>query len=284
MIAQPHMLKMRHRCRNPRCRGKLHEPTENPSEAFCCKGCFTSHYRNRCIICERPYRRVREDQNTCGRRRCKGELRRHRARFLGQWVRVPGEALSTPKKPIKSALKTGIKSLRGWRWDESIEGHRLLDRKGRMAACIEGGGGNGGWRIIHPGVHPVPQPVSNLETAERQAETVALCALPLDEKTAARQRAANKLTIDPADFENAAAIFQRNSLPLDLLGGYPFESAPALEQKLVKTIVRMESRLGEPLPSVPSPPLVPTESLSPMLEAEDPLAIPEFLTRPFPHR
>ena len=131
----------------------------------------------------------------------------------------------------------------------------------------------------------MPQPVSNLETAKRQAETVALWALPLDEKTAARQRAANKLTIDPADFENAAAIFQRNSLPLDLLGGYPFESAPALEQKLVKTIVRMESRLvGEPLPSVPSPPLVPTESLSPMLEAEDPLAIPEFLTRPFPHR
>jgi hypothetical protein len=204
--------------------------------------------------------------------------------FWGNGSRVPGEALSTPKKPIKSALKTGIKSLRGWRWDESIEGHRLLDRKGRMAACIEGGGGNGGWRIIHPGAHPVPQPVSNLETAKRQAETVALWALPLDEKTAARQRAANKLTIDPADFENAAAIFQRNSLPLDLLGGYPFESAPALEQKLVKTIVRMESRLGEPLPSVPSPPLVPTESLSPMLEAEDPLAIPEFLTRPFPHR
>jgi hypothetical protein len=112
----------------------------------------------------------------------------------------------------ESALKTGIKSLRGWRWDESIEGHRLLDRKGRMAACIEGGGGNGGWRIIHPGAHPVPQPVSNLETAKRQAETVALWALPLDEKTAARQRAANKLTIDPADFENAAAIFQRNSL------------------------------------------------------------------------
>jgi hypothetical protein len=59
-----------------------------------------------------------------------------------------------------------------------------------MAACIEGGGGNGGWRIIDPGAHPVPQPVSNLETAKRQAETVALWALPLDEKTAARQRAA----------------------------------------------------------------------------------------------
>ena len=47
---------------------------------------------------------------------------------------IPAEALSTLKNPIKSGLKTGIKSLRGWRWEESAEGHRLLDRQGRMAA------------------------------------------------------------------------------------------------------------------------------------------------------
>jgi hypothetical protein len=109
---------------------------------------------------------------------------------------------------------------------------------------------------------------------------VALWALPLDEKTAARQRAANKLTIDPADFENAAALFQRKTPPLNLLGGYRFESTPALDQELVKTIPWMESRLGEPLPTVPSPRLVPTESAAPIFEAEDPLAIPEFLRRP----
>ena len=63
-----------------------------------------------------------------------------------------------------------------------------------------------------------------------------------------------------------------------------FESVPALDQELVKTIPWMESRLGEPLPSVPSPRLVPTESAAPISEAEDPLAIPEFLRRPFPRR
>src|ERR1700751_1315698 len=63
---------------------------------------------------------------------------------------VIGWWLGTPKTPIKSGLKTGIKSLRGWRWEESAEGHRLIDRQGRMAAWIEGGG-NGGWRILHPG-------------------------------------------------------------------------------------------------------------------------------------
>src|ERR1700757_4756409 len=47
---------------------------------------------------------------------------------------APAEALSTLKNPVKLGLKTGIKSLRGWRWEESAEGHRLLDRQGRMAA------------------------------------------------------------------------------------------------------------------------------------------------------
>ena len=114
--------------------GNLKEPTDNPREAFCKKGCFTSYYRNRCIVDERPYKRVREDQHTCGRRKCNGELRRHPLRYFGRWLGTPAEALSTPKNPIKSGLKTGIKSLRGWRWEESAEGHRLLDRQGRMAA------------------------------------------------------------------------------------------------------------------------------------------------------
>ena len=113
MIAQPHMSKMRHRCRNPRCGDKLKESTDNPREAFCCEGCFKSYYRNRCIVDERPYRRVREDQHTCGRRKCKGELRRHPLRYFGRWLQVPGEALSAIRNPIKSALKTGIT---GWRW------------------------------------------------------------------------------------------------------------------------------------------------------------------------
>ena len=126
----------------------------------------------------------------------------------------------------------------------------------------------------------MPAPVPDLETAKRRARDMALCALPLDRQAAARVRAVNKLSVDPADLENPAAVFQRNTTPFNLLGGYRFESTPAFDQELVKTIPWMESRLGEPLPTVPSPRLVPTESAAPIFEAEDPLAIPEFLRRP----
>lgn len=88
---------------------------------------------------------------------------------------------------------------------------------------------------------------------------MALCALPVDPQAAARLRAVNKLTIDPADFESPAAIFQRKTQPLSLLGGCCFESAPALGNEFVKIILQLETRLGKPLATAPSPLLVPAE-------------------------
>jgi hypothetical protein len=91
----------------------------------------------------------------------------------------------------------------------------------------------------------MPAPVPDLETAKRRARDMALCALPLDRQAAARVRAVNKLSVDPADLENLAAVFQSNTTPFNLLGGYRFQSTPAFDQELVKTIPWMESRLGE---------------------------------------
>jgi hypothetical protein len=48
---------LRHYCRNPRCRMKLQAPVENEHRAFCCRGCFESFYRSRCLVCEEPMRR-----------------------------------------------------------------------------------------------------------------------------------------------------------------------------------------------------------------------------------
>lgn len=36
---------IRHRCRNPRCGGKLKTPTDNPRGAFCCEGCEIKKWR-----------------------------------------------------------------------------------------------------------------------------------------------------------------------------------------------------------------------------------------------
>ena len=107
--------KLRHHCRNPHCRMKPREPANNLRSAFCCRGCHAIYYRKRCLVCEGPFERVRDDQRTCGRRKCKGEFRRHRVRFWGKWLPVPGETLSSPQNPIKPGIKTRIEGDRGWR-------------------------------------------------------------------------------------------------------------------------------------------------------------------------
>jgi hypothetical protein len=65
---------LRHRCRNPRCQSKLPSPVSNPREAFCTKGCHSSFYRKRCLICEEPMERKTEHQLVCGKRRCRNAL------------------------------------------------------------------------------------------------------------------------------------------------------------------------------------------------------------------
>ena len=259
------MSKVRHRCRNPRCGGKLSEPTNNAREAFCRKGCFTSFYRNRCVVCERRYSRTREDQHTCGR-----ELRRHRLRFLGRWQQIPGKALSTIRNPIKSGFKTGINSLRGWQWIRlpgEDDDWQLLNRDRKQVVRLRQE--DELYWVSHPSCLPEP-PLEELGPVKRRAELLALWTLePLRApRPSAKQHAL------------MAAKIRRDDAPINLLGGYRFESTSALDQELIKITLQMEPRLGEPLPTVPSPRLVPTASAIP--EVEDPLAIPEFLRRPFP--
>jgi hypothetical protein len=57
--------KLRHYCRNPRCRSKLPAPVANEREAFCCRGCHSSFYRHRCLICEGEMERKTENQLVC---------------------------------------------------------------------------------------------------------------------------------------------------------------------------------------------------------------------------
>jgi hypothetical protein len=65
---------LRRRCRNPKCRLKLPEPVSNEREAFCCRGCYRSFYRHRCLICEQPMERKTERQLVCGKRKCRNAL------------------------------------------------------------------------------------------------------------------------------------------------------------------------------------------------------------------
>jgi hypothetical protein len=66
---------LRHYCRNPRCRSKLPSPVSNPREAFCARGCFNSFYLHRCLVCEGPLQRKREDQKVCRKAKCRNTWR-----------------------------------------------------------------------------------------------------------------------------------------------------------------------------------------------------------------
>jgi hypothetical protein len=109
-------LSLRHRCRNLKCRCKLPVPTDNPRNSFCTRGCFASFYRSKCLVCEAPFKRTREDQTTCGRAKCQTALRRDRAHFYGKWGHHPSLDVSEPSgNPIESGIKTAHKLDRPWR-------------------------------------------------------------------------------------------------------------------------------------------------------------------------
>jgi hypothetical protein len=66
----------RHYCRNPRCRSKLPAPVTNTRDAFCARGCHTSFYRKRCVVCEGPIERKSEHQKLCRKSKCRNALNR----------------------------------------------------------------------------------------------------------------------------------------------------------------------------------------------------------------
>jgi hypothetical protein len=94
----------RHYCRH--CRSKLGEPEENDRRAFCARGCHSSFYRHRCLVCEVKFERKNEGQKTCGRRPCRNALKSHPDAYA--FLRK-GNHPSASEGAGRSAHSTGIK-------------------------------------------------------------------------------------------------------------------------------------------------------------------------------
>jgi hypothetical protein len=104
---------LRHRCRNPKCRGKLAAPVSNPRNAFCCQACYAGFYRFRCLVCEQPLERKSPNQKVCGKRKCRAALaaRTVENRFVGRDTSI---VHSGSNSPDISTSKTGIRRDRAW--------------------------------------------------------------------------------------------------------------------------------------------------------------------------
>jgi hypothetical protein len=103
---------LRHFCRNPRCRSKLPSPVSNPREAFCTRGCHSSFYRKRCLICEQSMERKNERQLVCSKRRCRNGLQARQN--LGKYL-PSSDGVSPLENPIKMGIKSGLAGDRAWR-------------------------------------------------------------------------------------------------------------------------------------------------------------------------
>jgi hypothetical protein len=97
---------LRHYCRNPRCRSKLPSPASDPRKAFCTRGCHSSFYLKRCLVCEndKPAGSTAR-RKLCRRPKCEGRYRKNSAHYSF----VGADTTSAPNA-LRSAQFTGIKS------------------------------------------------------------------------------------------------------------------------------------------------------------------------------
>ena len=72
---------LRHYCRNPRCRSKLPSPASDPRKAFCTRGCHSSFYLKRCMVCEAPFTKTRANHEVCRKAQCRRAFREAKERF-----------------------------------------------------------------------------------------------------------------------------------------------------------------------------------------------------------
>jgi hypothetical protein len=190
---------LRHYCRNQRCRSKLKEPTDSLPNAFWTRGCLTSFYRTRCLVCERPTdgplpdgsaRSARtERRRLCGRRQCAADFRRDRAHFLGRW-HIPSDSTN--------ALKTSVKPASFWR---VVAGPPLSPVSLRLATL----------------------PLSPHLAAEQDRQQQ-----QYEDHHRKLRRAARRA----ARLAEAQAAIQRHHPPVNILGGYKWPDAPIIDLEL----------------------------------------------------
>jgi len=177
---------LRHRCRNPRCRMKLPEPTENLHHAFCTPGCHASFYRSRCLVCEEDMRRKSGRQRFgSGHKTCEQEYRRFpRVYDLPKRETLPDPISCTidSRSADSTGLKIGIerprhRALRHWAWHSGELELELRDADGTLLARLESNTGR--HRLTRPRITPILS-WPDLDEAKHRAESIALTAMSLE--------------------------------------------------------------------------------------------------------
>ncbi len=183
---------LRHRCRH--CRRKLPEPTDNERKRFCDRACWKWFHRTRCIVCNRETKKGRGVRLICKARKCRLELRRwpHVYKpFEPSNLTKNGQCITPGKIKTKSATIT-----------ISCE----ADNRGRPWLKR--------WRLI---AGPSLSGAATMFDAEGRA---AFQRIERQNQELIRRAVANP-----------AAIFQMDTSPLNVCGGYTFPDVPEIDLK-----------------------------------------------------
>jgi hypothetical protein len=213
-------------CRNPQCRTKLATPTPNKHHAFCGEGCHEGFYDKRCRVCESTLPR----QERAGRKLCRKsdcKPEYYRNRSIYDFV----------------GSDTGLKLLA-----KETPNPRALN------SVFRG--------------HPVGQKRPAVVAGPKLSEFALQAAgLQLDPHYAEHLRRENVEPLRRHLVELAKkATFQRKTAPLNVIGGYRFPNAPAVDL----------SPLPDRDDQIKRSDWKPCSPSSPIAEG---LTIPEFLRR-----
>ena len=189
---------VRTRCRNPRCGGKLKKPAENPRDAFCCRTCEARFYSRRCRVCEALFSPKTVRKQVCQRSRCKHELARNPELYFG--LRYPRDLGHNAPKPGSGSISAKL-------------GSNGLANPIKIG--VQSGAKSGrGWRVIAgpADLHPL-----NLQID------------PTDPKIAASNAANARFWRQARQAAEREALFQRDTPPLNVIGGFKFPDAPEID-------------------------------------------------------
>jgi hypothetical protein len=128
-------IEVRHYCRNPKCRSKLKSAVSNPREAFCARGCYTSFYRKRCLVCEEAMERRTEHQLVCGKRLCRNALQ---GGFNGGRYHASSSVINPLKTSIKPGVKSGVRGDRPELWTVVAAGTPIRANQYHCATVPDG--------------------------------------------------------------------------------------------------------------------------------------------------
>jgi hypothetical protein len=136
---------LRHRCRNLRCRMKLPAPVSNPREAFCTRGCHSSFYLHRCLVCESPLDRKTGNQKVCRKSKCRNALAQGEGfghyHAISARTKLASQNLELKQETAAAQSVLSATSALGWR---QIAGPPLTSDQLRAATVPDGP--NGQWK------------------------------------------------------------------------------------------------------------------------------------------